>query len=90
MSVTTTTQSLAEVRQHLSRYVDAAVATHARVDITRNGQRAAVLLAAEDFDALVETVEILSDPAAMAAIAEGERDLAEGRVYPLDEVELPG
>lgn len=35
--------------------------THARVEITRNGKRAAVLLAAEDFDALLETLDVLAD-----------------------------
>jgi prevent-host-death family protein len=55
------TRPLAEVRQDLSKFVDAAVMTHVRLDITRNGKRAAVLLSAEDYDSLVETLDVLSD-----------------------------
>jgi prevent-host-death family protein len=39
-----------------------AVTTHERFEITRNGARVAVLMSAEDYDALVETVDILSNP----------------------------
>ena len=52
---------LAEARAHLSQLVDSAVTTHERIEITRNGRRSAVLLSSEDFDALIETLDILSD-----------------------------
>lgn len=55
------TKPLAEVRQDLSRIVEAAVRSHERVDITRNGKRAAVLLSADDYDSLLETLDILAD-----------------------------
>ncbi|PWJ54607.1 prevent-host-death family protein [Quadrisphaera granulorum] len=63
-----TTLPLAEVRAQLSKLVDSAVETHERIHITRNGRPAAVLLSAEDFESLLETLEILSDPEAMAEI----------------------
>jgi prevent-host-death family protein len=44
--------------------------TWERVTITKNGRPAAVLMAVEDLESLVETLEVLSDPDAMAAIAE--------------------
>jgi antitoxin YefM len=46
--------------------------TWERVTSTKNGRPAAVLIAPDDLDSLVETVEILSDPEAMAAILEAE------------------
>jgi antitoxin YefM len=55
------TKPLAEVRQDLSKIVEAAVSSHERFDITRNGKRAAVLLSADDYDSLVETLDILAD-----------------------------
>lgn len=55
------TKPLAEVRQDLSKFIDDAVTTHARFDITRNGKRAAVLLSADDYDSLVETLDVLAD-----------------------------
>ncbi len=73
------TMSLAEVRQHLSRYVEEAVTTHARIDITRNGRRAAVLLAADDYDSLLETLDVLCDARLVVdvqhALAEAQADL---------------
>ncbi|MDQ3663290.1 MAG: type II toxin-antitoxin system Phd/YefM family antitoxin [Actinomycetota bacterium] len=55
------TKPLAEVRQELSKFVDEVVTTHARFDITRNGKRAAVLVSADDYDSLLETLDVLSD-----------------------------
>lgn len=54
---------LADVRAQLSRYVDQVVSTHERVTITRNGRPAAVLIAAEDLEALQETLYWTSQPA---------------------------
>lgn len=82
-----TTIPLSEARARLSELVDDAVRTHERVDITRNGRRAAVLMSADDFDSLQETLDILADPEAMRDIEEGRRDIAEGRFYTQEEVE---
>jgi prevent-host-death family protein len=81
-----TTLPLGEARAQLSKLVDSAESTHERFDITRNGRRAAVLLAANDYDAMRETIEILSDPQTMAELAEAEADVAAGRTVPLTEV----
>lgn len=50
------TTSLAEVRTQLSKFVDEVVKTHERITITRNGKPAAVLISAEDLEALEETL----------------------------------
>jgi len=75
------------VRANLSKLVDEAVRTHQRVEVTRQGRRAAVLLGADDYDSIVETLDILGDAAAMAAVREADADIAAGRVYSVDEVE---
>lgn len=80
------TVPLAEARANLSKLVDEAVRTHERVEVTKNGRRAAVILGADDYDSLMETLDILGDAEAMAAIRESEADIAAGRVYSLDEV----
>jgi prevent-host-death family protein len=64
------TTSLADAKNRLSELVNAVQGTWERVTITRNGRPAAVLVAPEDLESLVETLEILSDPEAMAAIRE--------------------
>lgn len=82
------TKSLAEVKAHLSAYVSSVHDTHERVVITRNGEPAAVLIAPDDLESLEETLAILSDPTAMAEIAEADAAVARGDVVPLDEVRV--
>jgi prevent-host-death family protein len=81
-----TTMSVADARAAFSRIVDSASATHERFEITRNGSRVAVLLGADDYDGLMETIEILSDPELMADIREADEDIAAGRGRPLEDV----
>jgi prevent-host-death family protein len=81
-----TTLPLADARAQLSKLVDSAMATHERFDITRNGRRAAVLLSADDYDSLTETLEILGDPETLTAIREGLDDAAAGRFADNDEI----
>jgi prevent-host-death family protein len=69
---------LAEARARLSRLIDSAVRTHERATITRNGVPAAVLLSADDYESLQETLDTLADPDLMAAIKEGLNDIATG------------
>jgi antitoxin YefM len=78
--VMTDTQSLAEVKAHLSTYVDRVEREHDRVLITRNGRPAAVLISPDDLEALEDTLDLLSDPKAMAQLAEAEEDVKAGRV----------
>jgi prevent-host-death family protein len=81
-----TTLPLAEARAQLSKLVEEAASTHERFEITRNGQRAAVLLAADDYDALRETVAVLGDSELLRDHLEGMGSLERGDS--LDEAEL--
>ena len=78
--------SLADARASLSKHVESAVTTHERFEITRNGARVAVLMSAEDYDALVETVDILSNPDEVAALRTAIAELDSGDVSSADEV----
>jgi prevent-host-death family protein len=80
------TLSVAEARATFSKIVDAASSTHERYEVTRNGRRAAVLLGADDFDALLETLAILGDPALMESIREGISDRDSGLTLGADDV----
>ena len=77
---------LAEVRQDLSKFVEEAVRTHNRLDITRNGKRAAVLLSADDYDSLIETLDVLADAELVRDIQQGLREAAAGHTFTHDEV----
>lgn len=73
-----TTLPLAEARAQLSRLVEEATSTHARFEITRSGQRVAVLLGADDYDALRETIAVLADHEMLRAHAAGTAALQAG------------
>jgi antitoxin YefM len=66
-----TTLPVAEARARLSRIVEEAASTHERFEITRSGQRVAVLMGADDYDALRETIAVLGDAELLRAHAEG-------------------
>jgi prevent-host-death family protein len=53
--------------------------------ITRHGKAVAYVLGADDLTALIETTELLANPAARKAIADAEAN--RGRTYTLDELE---
>jgi antitoxin YefM len=73
-----TTLPVAEARAQLSRLVEEARSTHERFEITRSGQRVAVLLGADDYDALRETIAVLGDPELLRAHTEGIEALQAG------------
>lgn len=81
-----TTLPLAEVRANLSKLVDEAVRTHLRIEVTRQGRRAAVILSAEDYDSIMETLDVLSDPDLMEDLRRGQAEIARGDFHTLDEV----
>jgi prevent-host-death family protein len=80
------TLPLAEVRANLSKLVDEAVRTHERIEVTRQGRRAAVILSADDYDSIMETLAVLSDQRLMTELREAEAEAQAGQLYSLDEV----
>ncbi len=46
---------------NLTQLIDEIAATHQRVEVTRDGVPAAVLLSSDDYAVLLETLEVLSD-----------------------------
>lgn len=74
------TLSLSEMRANLPTLVDAVDQRFERVTVTRSGKAKAVLMSSDEFDGWLETIDILSNPGAVAALQEAEKDLAAGRV----------
>ena len=75
-----TTQSLREVRDHLSEVIDRVERHHDRVVVTRNGRPAAVILSPDDLAQLEETIDVLGDSEALADIREADAAYARGDV----------
>jgi antitoxin YefM len=76
----TQTVTVTDAKARLSELVAAVASTHDHVEITRNGEPAAVLISTEELSALRETIAILSDPGGVAQIRESEADVAAGRL----------
>jgi len=64
--------------------VDEATSTHERFEITRNGQRVAVLLGADDYDSLRETIAVLGDSELVRGHLEGLVAIQAGDVVDAD------
>ncbi len=78
-----TTAPLTEARDRLSEIVDDVAAGAPAWVITKHGRPAAVIMSHDEYESLIETLNILSDSDTMAALAEAGEDLAAGRVGPL-------
>jgi antitoxin YefM len=75
-----------EFRTKLSELLSDVADRRDHVLVTRNGKPAAVLVPIDEYEALEETAEILSDPATLAAIEAGLSDLARGDTVTLDDL----
>lgn len=71
-------ESLRGAKDHLSEFAERAHGTHERIFIARNVTSVTVLISSDDMESTEETMAILSDPDALRAIAEAEREIAEG------------
>jgi antitoxin YefM len=80
------TLPLAEIKAHLSEIVDRVEREHERVILTRNGRPAAVIMSPADLEALEDTLELLSDPAALEEIRAARDDVSAGRVVSAEEL----
>ncbi len=77
------TAPLTEVRDKISEILDDIQATGNEWVITRHGRPVAVILALDEYESLLETVNILSDAETLDALAEAEGDVAEGQTREL-------
>lgn len=80
------TLTVTSAKARLSELVASVATTQDHIEITRNGQPAAVLVSHAELAALRETIAVVSDPAAVADLREAEDDLATGRLTPAEDL----
>lgn len=83
------TLPLSEVKAKLSQLVDEVESRDERILITRKGRPAAVLVSQDDLASWQETLEITSDPALVAEIRRGVRQVDRGQTVGYEEVFRP-
>ena len=81
-----TTVPLSEAKTHLARLLAEVERVGEGVTITRSGRPAAILLSIEEYEGLLETLDILADARLMASLRKGLRDAEKGRLVSHDEV----
>ncbi|MBI4728179.1 MAG: type II toxin-antitoxin system Phd/YefM family antitoxin [Acidobacteria bacterium] len=75
-----------ELRAELAGLLDQVTDLREHVIVTRRGRPAAAIVPIDEYEALEETAEILSDAQALADIRRGRADLKAGRTHTLDEI----
>ena len=80
------TAPLTDVRSNLSEIVDEIDRTGTQCVITKHGRPVAVIVSSDEYESLIETLNILGDSDTMAAIAQGEAEFAASEFVRLDEI----
>lgn len=75
-----------EFRSRLSELLSDVADRRDHVLVTRNGKPAAVLVPVDEYEALEETAEILSDPDALAAIEAGLAEIGRNETVALEDL----
>lgn len=79
------TTSLSDLKAHLSEYAERAEREHERYTVTRNGRPAVVMVSADEWEEVQETIFWLSQPGQRERLAGAAADVAEGRVHGEDD-----
>ena len=75
------TLPISKVKDKLNEYVDSVATTRDQVTITKNGLPAALLIGADEWESIQETLFWLSQPGIRDTITEAEADIAAGRTH---------
>lgn len=82
-----TTMSISEARDQLTRLSDELARSHEAVTVTRRNEPVLAILPWDLYEVIMETLEVMSDVDLMAALRQSVEDIAVGRTLSLDELE---
>lgn len=80
------TMSISAAKAKLNELVDQAVTTHEHVMITKNGAPAAVMLSAEEWESIQETLFWQSQPGLLNDVARAREEYEDGQTMNGDEM----
>ena len=81
-----TTMSLKALRPELPKVIARIDGKLDRYIVTKRGKPVIVMLSVEDYESLMETLDLLADPKAMADLRKGENDIRKGRTHSWAEI----
>jgi len=80
------TISVRELRPKLSKVIDDIHKKFDRYVITRRGKPEVVMMSIDDYEGLLETLEIESDPELMKRLKKAEEDMKKGKGKTLEQI----
>jgi len=81
-----TTVNLSEAKDKLSKLVKDTAETNRAVVISVNGRNQVVLISMEEYESLMETIEILKDQSLVKKIMSSMEDIRKGNVVDFDDI----
>lgn len=79
-------RTITDAKAHLNELIDLVETSGEQVIITRKGLPAARLIGVDDYEGILETIEVLSTPGILEQIREAEREFARGEFVTGDQV----
>lgn len=76
---------ITEARNELTSLPDRLSESHEVVSVTRRGKPVLAILNWEEYEAIVETLEILSDENLMSSLRQGLKEAKAGKLIPWDQ-----
>ena len=73
---------ITEARDELTLLPDRLSETHETITVTRRGKPVLAILSWDEYEALVETLEIMSDEELVQSLRQGMKDIAQGNTIP--------
>jgi len=84
--MTTTTLPLTEARNRFSELVESASSLYQRFSITLRGKPAAVLMSQDEYEDIMETLDILADKNLIRSIKTAEKQAEQGKIISLKQL----
>ena len=77
---------ITEARDELTSLPDKLSHTHETLTVTRRGKPVLAILAWDEYEALVETLEVMSDEQLMTSLRRSIREAKQGKLIPWEDV----